>query len=53
MSGIDSVQKVLAGFREKGGQLLPNVDGYHGTLIENMNCEKKFYTAVEVTAGNK
>ena len=43
-NGIDSVKKIV---QEKG------IDGVHGPLIENFQCDKQFFTAVEVTAGNK
>ncbi|XP_065071317.1 structural maintenance of chromosomes protein 3-like [Rhopilema esculentum] len=43
-NGIDSVLKVIA---EK------NIDGVYGPLIDNFTCEDKFFTAIEVTAGNK
>lgn len=29
------------------------VNAYHGTLIENIECDPAFYTAVEVIAGNR
>ena len=29
------------------------IKGYHGTLIENLECDPAFYTAVEVIAGNR
>lgn len=29
------------------------VDGYYGTLIEHLSCDKKFYTSVEVVAGSR
>lgn len=43
-NGIESVKTIV---REEG------IEGFYGPLIENFTCEKKFYTAVEVTAGNK
>lgn len=30
-----------------------NLEGVYGPLIENFTCDEKFFTAVEVTAGNK
>lgn len=53
LNGRDSVQKVLQHFREQGGQMAKIANGYYGMLIENLNCDKEFYTAVEMTAGNK
>ena len=52
LNGIDSVQKVLQYFRDqrKNQEV---IDGYYGTLIENFNTEKTFFTSVEVTAGNR
>ena len=43
-NGIDSVLKIIA---EK------NINGVYGPLIDNFTCEDKYFTAVEVTAGNK
>ena len=52
LNGIDSIQKVLQYFRDN--RKFPEVvDGYYGTLIENFEVEKTFFTAVEVTAGNR
>lgn len=53
LNGRDSVQKVLDTFRNKGGALGETANQYYGLLIENFECEKSIYTAVEVTAGNK
>lgn len=53
LNGRDSVRKVLDAFLENGG---PNADiakAYYGPVIENFNCDKTIYTAVEVTAGNR
>ncbi|KAI8792516.1 structural maintenance of chromosomes protein 3, partial [Biomphalaria glabrata] len=52
LNGIDSIQKVLQSFREQNKY--PEVcDGYHGLLIEAFECEKVYYTCVEVTAGSR
>ncbi|CAK9299188.1 unnamed protein product [Gordionus sp. m RMFG-2023] len=52
LKGIDSVRRVLQAIGEQ--QNRPDiVSGYHGLLIELFSCEKTFYTAVEVTAGNR
>ena len=52
LNGIDSIHKVLQYFRDN--RKYPEVcDGYYGTLIENFEVEKTFFTAVEVTAGNR
>jgi len=53
LNGRDSVRKVLQSFRERGGQYAQIANQYYGTLIENFDCGKEFYTAVEMTAGNK
>lgn len=53
LNGRDSVARVLQVFREKGGQFKQIADNYYGMLIENFDCGKEFYTAVEMTAGNK
>ncbi|KAK7110449.1 structural maintenance of chromosomes protein 3-like [Littorina saxatilis] len=52
LNGIDSVKKVLQSFREQGKHL-DVVAGYHGILIEVFDCEKTFFTCVEVTAGTR
>ncbi|KAL3222361.1 hypothetical protein MRX96_028458 [Rhipicephalus microplus] len=53
LNGRDSVRKVLQTFREKGGSYENVANSYYGMLIENFDCEKTIYTAVEVTSGNK
>lgn len=52
MQGIDSVNRIVSGFRERGTHK-DVTDGYHGLLIENFETERKFFTAVEVTAGSR
>lgn len=51
LNGIDSIHKVLEKLRARGDH--QTADGYYGTMIENFTCDKKFYTAVEVTAGSR
>ncbi|KAI0216956.1 Structural maintenance of chromosomes protein 3 [Lamellibrachia satsuma] len=52
LNGIDSIQKVLQYFRDQ--KKFPEViNGYYGTLIENFECDRTFFTAVEVTAGGR
>ena len=52
LNGIDSVNKVLQNFREQ--KKYPDVvAGYHGIMIEVFDCEKTFFTCVEVTAGTR
>ncbi|XP_057441576.1 structural maintenance of chromosomes protein 3-like [Lotus japonicus] len=41
--GLNSVRKIC---RQH------NISGVHGPIIELLNCDDKFFTAVEVTAGN-
>ncbi|CAN7999301.1 unnamed protein product, partial [Ixodes pacificus] len=53
LNGRDSVRKVLQTFRDKGGSYEQIANNYYGMLIENFDCEKTIYTAVEVTSGNK
>ena len=53
LNGRDSVGQVLRSFREKGGEFGRIAKQYYGSLIENFDCAKEFYTAVEMTAGNK
>lgn len=53
LNGRDSVRKVLETFRERGGTAAEIANSYYGPVIENFDCEKSIYTAVEVTAGNR
>lgn len=50
LNGRESVRKVLQIMREKKN---PIADQYYGSLIENFDCTKEFFTAVEMTAGTK
>ena len=43
-NGIETVKRIM---QDK------NLEGVYGPLIENFTCDEKFFTAVEVTAGNK
>lgn len=52
LNGMDSIVKVLQYFRDQK-KYQDVIDGYCGTLIENFECDKTFFTAVEVTAGNR
>ncbi|CAL1533668.1 unnamed protein product [Lymnaea stagnalis] len=52
LNGIDSIQKVLQSFREQN-KYPEVIDGFHGLLIEAFECEKVYYTCVEVTAGSR
>ncbi|CAG5133454.1 unnamed protein product [Candidula unifasciata] len=52
LNGTDSIQKVLQSFREQ--DKYPEViNGYYGLLIEAFECDKVYYTCVEVTAGSR
>lgn len=53
LNGRDSVRQVLDQMRMKGGRLADVSNSYHGLVIENFDCDKSIYTAVEVTAGNR
>lgn len=53
LNGRDSVRKVLESFSQRGGQFADIARSYYGPVIENFNCDKSIYTAVEVTAGNR
>ncbi|CAG9822671.1 unnamed protein product [Phaedon cochleariae] len=53
LNGRDSVRKVLETFVARGGREAEIARHYHGPVIENFECEKSIYTAVEVTAGNR
>uniref|UniRef100_A0A5S6QPM7 Structural maintenance of chromosomes protein n=1 Tax=Trichuris muris TaxID=70415 RepID=A0A5S6QPM7_TRIMR len=50
--GIDSVSKIIESHRSRHAQSNLS-DGYLGLLIENFETSPRFYTAVEMTAGNK
>ncbi len=53
LNGRDSVRQVLDNMRSKGGRMAEIADSYHGLVIENFDCDKSIFTAVEVTAGNR
>lgn len=53
LNGRDSVRQVLDMMRSQGGRLAEIANSYHGLVIENFDCDKSIYTAVEVTAGNR
>ncbi|VEL28905.1 unnamed protein product [Protopolystoma xenopodis] len=53
LNGLDSVRKVIETFRGRYGPDCDIVQGYHGTLIELIDCPETFYTSVEVTAGSR
>ncbi|KAJ8979448.1 hypothetical protein NQ317_006762 [Molorchus minor] len=53
LNGRDSVRKVLETFLARGGKEAEIARSYYGPVIENFECEKSIYTAVEVTAGNR
>ncbi|XP_055370824.1 structural maintenance of chromosomes protein 3 [Condylostylus longicornis] len=53
LNGRDSVRKVLDSFLDRGGEYAKIAKSYYGPVIENFNCDKTIYTAVEVTAGNR
>lgn len=42
--GLDSVRRIV---NEK------HLTGVYGPLIDNFTCDRKIFTAVEVTAGNR
>ncbi|WAR22164.1 SMC3-like protein [Mya arenaria] len=52
LNGINSVQKVLQSFRDRNIHL-DLIEGYYGTLIGMFECDKTFFTCVEVTAGGR
>ncbi|XP_015607337.1 structural maintenance of chromosomes protein 3 [Cephus cinctus] len=52
LNGRDSVRKVLDTFRERR-DMAHEVSSYYGPVIENFDCDKSVYMAVEVTAGNR
>ncbi|CAF0819204.1 unnamed protein product [Adineta ricciae] len=51
-SGTDGLQRLLRQFADENRNQ-DIINGYHGTLIENIECDPAFYTAVEVIAGNR
>ncbi|CAF0914435.1 unnamed protein product [Adineta ricciae] len=51
-SGADGLQRLLRQFADENRN--PDIiNAYHGTLIENIDCNAAFHTAVEVIAGNR
>ncbi|KHN73340.1 Structural maintenance of chromosomes protein 3, partial [Toxocara canis] len=55
VNGVDSVRRVLQHFREhnRNGQYDAILNGYHGTLLDLFKCDSVYFSAVEVTAGNR
>ncbi|CAF3277864.1 unnamed protein product [Rotaria sp. Silwood2] len=51
-SGADGLQRLLRQFADENRNQ-DIIHAYHGTLIENIECDPAFYTAVEVIAGNR
>ena len=50
--GTDALNRLIRQFQDENRH--PDiVNGYYGTLIENLECDPAFYTAVEVIAGNR
>ncbi|THK32939.1 structural maintenance of chromosomes protein 3 [Diachasma alloeum] len=52
LNGRDSVRRVLETFKERP-DMAHEVNSYYGPVIENFDCDKSVYMAVEVTAGNR
>ncbi|CAF3513648.1 unnamed protein product [Rotaria sp. Silwood1] len=50
--GTEGLQRLLRQFADENRNQ-DIINGYHGTLIENLECDPTFYTAVEVIAGNR
>ncbi|CAF1356095.1 unnamed protein product [Rotaria sordida] len=50
--GTEGLQRLLRQFADENRNQ-DIINGYHGTLIENFECDPAFYTAVEVIAGNR
>jgi structural maintenance of chromosome 3 (chondroitin sulfate proteoglycan 6) len=42
--GLHSVNRIVDNY---------NIEGVYGPILELIDCEEKFFTAVEVTAGNR
>lgn len=42
--GLQSIRRIIKDH---------NITGVHGPLAELLECEEKFFTALEVTAGNR
>jgi hypothetical protein len=42
--GLNSIRRICADYR---------INGVFGPLVELVDCDEKFFTAVEVTAGNR
>ncbi len=51
-SGAEGLQRLLRQFADENRNQ-DIINAYHGTLIENFECDSAFYTAVEVIAGNR
>lgn len=53
LNGRDSVRKVLDTFKSRGNREAEVAKHYHGPVIENFECEKSIYTAVEVSTAKR
>lgn len=42
--GLNSIRRICREYK---------IDGVYGPIIELLDCNEKFFTAVEVTAGNR
>ncbi|KAE9415025.1 hypothetical protein Angca_008256 [Angiostrongylus cantonensis] len=54
-NGVDGVRRVVQWFRDNNldGRHDDVVKGYHGILLDLIDCEPIYFQAVEVTAGNR
>ena len=50
VDGMNEMQTILKNLNDSGDQI---VEGYHGMLINILECQERLYTAVEVIAGRK
>lgn len=52
LQGIESIQSILRQF-ETSGNNLDVVRGYHGLLIDNIECDRSLFTAVETSVTSR
>ena len=52
LQGIESIKSILKQFQNEN-QNLDIINGYYGLLIDNIDCDKSLYTAIESSISSK
>jgi hypothetical protein len=53
IDGLEGLQRVLKKLWDNDETVASIVNGYHGMVLENFECDDILLTAVEVTAGKR